>query len=227
MLKFPPGVSAFDRGALEYDHWFNQNRAVYEAEIKAVKALLPQTGLQLEVGVGTGRFAIPFGIAIGVDPALHALRIALDRGISVCQAYGERLPFGKNQFNVVLLVTVDPFVLNFRLLLVEAYRVLKPESRIVLGVIDKDSALGRIYESQKEFDPFYRHARFHSADEIMSDLYQTGFESIQACQTLLGLPTSNTTPGKIHIGSSRDDLSIQTGYGVGAFVVFSGQKPKT
>jgi len=220
-----PGISVFDEQAFEYDRWFDENRSIYEAEIKALKRYVPQEGLGLEVGIGTGRFAVPFNVKVGVDPAHQALKKDFDRRVSVCQAYGEQLPFRKDQFDFLLLITVDPFVADFRTLLEEAYRVLLPEGHAILGVTDKDSPLGKIYEGQKEGDPFYRAAHFHSANEIRKDLEHIGFESIQTCQTVLGLPNSMTTTGKICFGLRGDYLGVKNGYGEGAFVVFCAQKP--
>lgn len=225
MLDGRPCISVFDDRAHEYDRWFDENRAIYEAEIGALKRFMPREGLGLEVGIGTGRFALPLNIQLGIDPAYQALRMARDRGILVCQAYGERLPFGRHQFEIVLLVTVDPFVVDFQPLLKEAFRVLKPEGHAILGVIDRDSPLGKMYESQKESDPFYREARFHSAKEIEKDLKLTGFVAIRTCQTVLGFPNSNATAEKIHFRLKDNYLNVRNGHGNGAFVAFSARKP--
>ncbi len=46
------------------------------AELAAVESLWPATGQGLEIGVGTGRFAVPLGIKIGVEPARAMAEIA-------------------------------------------------------------------------------------------------------------------------------------------------------
>jgi ubiquinone/menaquinone biosynthesis C-methylase UbiE len=227
MKAASPGISVFDERALEYDRWFDENPSIYEAEIEAMKRFVPQQGMGLEVGIGTGRFAMPFAIQVGIDPAYRALKTALAREIAVCQAFGERLPFKNDQFDFVQLITVDPFVADFSTLLREAYRVLVPEGHAILGVIDKDSPLGQIYESEKGSDPFYRTAHFHSADEIHAHLRRTGFGPIQSCQTLIGIPALGTPAGKIHSEYHEDFLSVMNDYGEGGFVVFNAQKPRT
>ena len=52
-----------------YEAWFTHHQAAYHSELLAVRALLPWQGLGLEIGVGTGRFAGPLGIKVGVDPS--------------------------------------------------------------------------------------------------------------------------------------------------------------
>jgi len=46
-----------------------------------VRVLLPWQGLGLEIGVGTGRFAAPLGIKVGVDPSMAMLAYAAERGV--------------------------------------------------------------------------------------------------------------------------------------------------
>lgn len=74
-------IELFEQYAKEYDAWFDRNPAAYEAELRAVKAALPVGGSGLEIGVGTGRFAAPLGIRVGVDPSPAMASIARARGI--------------------------------------------------------------------------------------------------------------------------------------------------
>lgn len=60
-----PRISPFEKYAEQYESWFEKNRWVYEAELRAVKAMLPAVGTGLEIVVGTGRFAGPLGIKDG------------------------------------------------------------------------------------------------------------------------------------------------------------------
>ena len=64
-----PKISPFEKYAEQYEEWFVENRWVYEAELRAVKAMLPVGGHGVEIGVGSGRFAEPLGIKIGVEPS--------------------------------------------------------------------------------------------------------------------------------------------------------------
>jgi len=88
-----PKISSFEKYAGQYEDWFVKNRWVYEAELRAVKAMLPLGGNGVEVGVGTGRFAEPLGIKIGVEPSKRMRQIAQKRGIRVLDGVAEELPF--------------------------------------------------------------------------------------------------------------------------------------
>ena len=144
-----PVVKVFEQHAQEYDEWFDAHEPVYQAELAALRKFLPPSGMGIEVGVGTGRFAVPLGIRFGIDPSRHMLNIARQRGLQVCQAVGERLPFRDGQFDLVLLVTVICFVDDVPALLRELNRVLKSGGHLVIGFINRDSRLGQLYESRK------------------------------------------------------------------------------
>lgn len=206
-------ITCFDRHAQAYDRWFNENGNVYQAEVDALRVFVPPTGIGLEIGVGTGRFAVPFGIQIGVEPAARMAQIARHRGVSVCRALGEQLPFRDDQFDFALLVTVICFVDDVSALLGEARRVLKTNGRLVIGFIDRNSTLGGLYESRKDASKFYRDARFYSAVEVADWIRQGGFGKIRFCQTLFGLPGETLRTGP-----------VREGYGQGAFVVLSAER---
>jgi ubiquinone/menaquinone biosynthesis C-methylase UbiE len=220
------GVTVFDERAEEYDLWFEENGLILQAEINALRPFVPRIGTGLEVGVGTGRFAASLGVEVGIDPARRALQIARARAIKVCQAFGEHLPFEANHFDYVLLVTIDPFVPDVTGLLNEIRRVLKPKGPLILGMIDKGSPLGQIYEAHKGEDPFYQVAQFHTTNEIIAYLEQTGFEVLQTRQTITGIPDTTVTTEQVEEGYAVDALQIQEGHGEGAFVALSAEKKK-
>lgn len=207
------GVTVFDKHADEYDRWFDEHEQIYQAEVNALRRLIPQTGLGVEVGVGTGRFSIPFGIRIGIEPSGKMAQIAKARRIAVCLAVGEELPFRDNQFDFVLLVTVVCFVRDVAQLLHEVRRVIKVGGTVIIGFIDKDSALGQSYETRKDTDKFYQGAHFYSAPEIAALIRQVGFGELQCCQTIFGLPNNSTTA-----------YQVRDGYGEGAFVAVKAIK---
>jgi ubiquinone/menaquinone biosynthesis C-methylase UbiE len=220
------GVTVFDERAEEYDLWFDENRLILQTEISALRPFVPETGTGLEIGVGTGRFAVALGVEVGIDPARRTLQIARARGIEVCQAFGEHLPFEADHFEYALLVTVDPFVPDVRCLLKEVWRVLKPAGSLILGMIDKSSPLGQVYESHKQEDPFYQVAHFHTTEEIITHLERAGFEVLQARQTITGIPDTTVTTEQVEEGYAVDALQIQEGHGEGAFVAMKAEKKK-
>ncbi len=209
-----PVVTVFDQHAQEYDDWFDAHEPVYQAEVSALRKFIPGEGLSLEVGIGTGRFAVPLGIRFGIDPSRRMLGIARKRGLRVCQAAGEQLPFHDRQFDLVLLVTVICFVDDVPTLLRELRRVLKSDGHLIIGFINRNSELGRLYEQRKEASPFYRDARFYSVEEVTAWVKAAGFNAIQLGQTLFGRPSEFSTRG----------LEVREGSGNGAFVVLSAQK---
>ena len=82
-------MNVFEEYALEYDEWFEAHKWVYQSEGEAVRKFIPKTGEGVEIGVGTGRFSIPFGIKVGVEPAKAMAEIARKRGISVYESKAE------------------------------------------------------------------------------------------------------------------------------------------
>ncbi len=207
------GVTAFDKYAEEYDRWFDENKQIHQAEVNTLQQFIPQTGLGVEVGVGTGRFSIPFGIRIGIEPSRNMAQIAKARNLDVCLAIGERLPFRDGQFDYALLVTVVCFVRDVAQLLREVKRVVKIGGKIIIGFIDKDSSLGQLYESRKDTEKFYKEAHFYSVAEIATLLCQVGFGEFQFCQAIIGLPNNRATA-----------YQVRDGYGEGAFVAVSAIK---
>jgi SAM-dependent methyltransferase len=207
------GVAVFDKHADEYDRWFDENQRIYQAEVNALRRFVPEAGFGIEVGVGTGRFSTPFGIRIGVEPSRNMAQIAKTRNILVCQAVGERLPFRDGQFDFALLVTVVCFVKDVAPLLHEVSRVTKIGGKVIIGFIDRESALGRLYESRKGADKFYKKAHFYSAPEIVAFVRQVGLGELQFCQTIIGLPNNSATA-----------YQVRAGYGEGAFVAVSAIK---
>ena len=130
-------AAPFESHHRRYDEWFEQHAAVYYSELLAVRTLLPCHGLGLSIGVGTGRFAAPLGIDVGIDPAGAVLDYAVKRGISAVRAVSEALPFVPGCFDYALIVTTICFVDNIDSMMSEVHRVLKPDGVLVVGFIDR------------------------------------------------------------------------------------------
>ncbi|MEK7396818.1 MAG: methyltransferase domain-containing protein [Candidatus Poribacteria bacterium] len=207
------GIQVFEKWAQEYDDWFDINRFAYESEVLALRKFVPQNCKGLEVGVGTGRFSVPYGIKAGVEPARAMADVAQNRGIQVYEAKAEELPFESESFDFVLMVTTICFLQDPMQALKEAKRVLKPEGYIIIGMIDRDSPLGKVYESKKEYSKFYKYAKFYSVSQVLEWLMKLEYSHIEACQTIFKNPEEMTAID-----------AVRNGYGEGAFVVISAQK---
>lgn len=212
-MRIVPKIRPFEENVERYEAWFDRCRLAYESELGAIRALMPRGGEGLEVGVGTGRFAGPLGVRSGVEPSPAMGRLAIERGIEVRFGVAENLPFEDTSFDYLLLVVtvcfLDDVYLSFR----EAYRVLRPGGHILIGFIDRISALGRAYEKNREENVFYREATFFSTDEVIFYLSQAGFGEFVLRQTIFQHPAEmkETDPAK-------------PGYGEGSFVVVRGEK---
>jgi SAM-dependent methyltransferase len=205
-------ITRFERNAAAYDRWFDDHPAVYRAELAAVRRFIPTTGRGLEIGVGSGRFAAPLGVTVGVDPAWHMAALAQRRGVLVCCAMGEVLPFRPARFDFALLVTVICFVADVPALLREARRILRRDGSLTIAFINRDSALGRRYKSRQARSEFYRGARFYSPAEVATFIRNAGFTQPRFCRTLLG-PREGA-----------NELEVRDGYGTGGFVVASARR---
>jgi len=186
----------FDQLAERYDRWYEEpfGASAYQLELKALKRFVRDFQRGLEVGVGTGRFAVPLKISYGVDPSYAMLRKAYQRGVRAVQARGEELPFCSQSFDLALLMVTLCFVDRPVEVLREVARVLRPQGRLVLGLILKESPWARYYEEKgRRGHPLYRMAHFYSSDELSGMLSQAGF-SIREWATTLFEPPQTEKP---------------------------------
>ena len=129
---------------------------------------MPKKRKGIEIGVGTGRFAAPLEIKLGLEPSTKMRKIAEKRGIRVIEGVAENLPFPNAQFDFALMVTTICFLDDIESSFQEVHRILRPKGRFIIGLIDRDSLLGRLYEKNKKNNEFYRFATFYSVDEVLS-----------------------------------------------------------
>ncbi len=206
-------VEPFEEYASQYEDWFKRNRFAYESELRAIREQLPKTGKGIEIGIGSGRFAAPLGIKIGIEPSRKMRKLAQNRGIETIEGIAERLPFRDSQFEFALMVTTICFVDDIQVSFQEACRVLKPGGCFIIGFIDKESPVGRSYQQHKEHSVFYRIATFYSVDEVVSNLKKVAFRNFNFTQTIFH-----------NLGDIKDIEPIKEGYGEGSFVVIRATK---
>ncbi|MEZ0344467.1 MAG: methyltransferase domain-containing protein [Caldimicrobium sp.] len=206
------GSEVFNEHAKEYELWYEKYKPVYLSEIEAIRPHLVK-GLSLEIGVGSGRFAEPLRIDFGLDPSTEMLKLAKNRKIKVIKGVAERLPFKNESFDLILMVVTICFLDDPEKALFEVKRVLKPQGRIIIGFVDKESFLGKIYLSKKDKSVFYREAKFYSSEEILLLLKKADFTSFHITQTIFK-PLEEIVELE----------PVKKGYGEGGFVVISATK---
>lgn len=159
------GYNVFDKNALIYDSWFDKNKYLYLTELEAVRKAIGNKKYKnaVEIGAGTGRFSEPLGIKTGIEPSENMGMQAVKRGIAVVKGYGEAIPFLDESFDLVLIAFTLCFVKDPIKVLSESERILKEGGRLVTGIIDRDTELGRMYLLKKKTDLFYRDAKFYSS----------------------------------------------------------------
>jgi SAM-dependent methyltransferase len=208
-----PKISPFEKHAKRYEEWFEANRWVYEAELRALKAMLPLVGKGVEIGVGTGRFAEPLGIKIGVEPSKRMRQIAEKRGIQVVGGTAEEIPFDDDCFDFVLMVTTICFVDDVDRALVEAHRVLSHKGCLIVAFVDRKSLVGQTYLDCLDENLFYKEATFFSVDEIVELMDKAGFIDLTFKQTIFK-----------SLSETAKNEPVKSGHGEGSFVVIRGRK---
>lgn len=205
-------TEAFEKYSGEYEAWFETYPELYEAEIKTIQKLLLPFENGVEIGIGSGRFALPLGIKKGIEPSKKMAQIARSKALEVIEGCAEKLPLEDERYDFVLMITTICFVDDALQSLQEIYRILKPGGFVIIGFVEKDSELGKRYEKNRKESRFYKEATFYSAEEVISLLEKAGFGGITSCQTLFG--------------KTLDDVKteIREGSGEGAFIAIRGMK---
>ena len=206
-------IDPFETHARDYEAWFERNPWAYRSELDALRCQLPVVGSGIEIGVGSGRFAGPLGIRIGIDPSPAMRALAGQRGITALDAQAEELPFEDSSFDHALMVTTICFLDDVPASFREVFRILKPKGALILGFVDKDSPLGAEYQKKKAASKFYASARFYSADDVIRMAKEAGFRRFHCVQTLFGDLEQ----------MDRAD-PVKEGKGHGSFVVIKAEK---
>lgn len=205
----------FDKHVEDYEKWYEAYPVVYQSEIAALREQLqklPENLRGIEVGLGTGRFALPLGIREGIEPSEAMAKKARDRGIEVMNDVAENLPYGDLKFDFVLFVTIC-HLNSLKNALDEAHRVLKHKGCILIGFLDKDQSVAKQYIEKRNTSTFFAKANFYSVDQIITLLKETGFKDLEFNQTLFG-----------NLDKIKEIQLARPGFGEGSFVVVKATK---
>jgi len=180
-----------------------------------LRPFVPWEGNGLEIGVGSGRFAAPLGIQLGLDPSPAMLVYAAACGIEVVKGVAEAMPFTDNRFDHALAMTTICFLDSVAKMLAEARRVLKSGGSLIIGFIDRESDMGQDYLTHQAESVFYREASFYSADEVERLLLEAGFAIDAWGQTLAR-----------RLPETREIEPLRPGRGQCGFVVVAASNTK-
>jgi ubiquinone/menaquinone biosynthesis C-methylase UbiE len=186
-----PSRRVFDEYANDYDTWFDEHDDVFQAQQRMLRAAIPNQGQGLEVGVGSGRFAVPSGTRYGIDPSRELIRIAKRRSIEVVRGEGEHLPYRTSSFDYVLMMTVICFLDDVTAVFREVNRVLQPGGILIIGFIEKDGEIYRIYQGETKKGRFLRVARFRTAEEVDEFFRDAGFAQVSVIKRSRGFCVMN------------------------------------
>lgn len=211
MLQIEP----FEKHTTEYEAWFDKYNIVYQTELLAIKnhlEQLPENIIGIEVGIGSGKYALPLGIKEGVEPSEKMRELAIKRGLDVMDGTAEHLPYKDLHFDFVLFVTICHLD-NVNEALKEAYRVLKNDGSIIITFIDKNSSLGEEYEKKRNKSKFYKYARFYAVNDVLALLKVAKFKNPVITQTIFK-----------NLDDIKEIEQPKEGFGEGAFVVIRANK---
>ena len=205
----------FEKNVEEYEKWYEDYPEVYQSELAAIKEQLlklPEDIRGIEVGLGTGKFALPLGIKEGVEPSEAMAAKAIKRGIEIIDGVAEKLPYGDLQFDFVLFVTVCHFD-NMKNALAEAHRVLKPKGSILIGFLDKEQSVAKQYIEKRQQSTFFANAKFYTVDRLTTLLKEARFKDLEFNQTLFD-----------DLDEIKKIQMPKQGFGEGSFVVVKATK---
>ncbi len=162
-------------------------------------------GLILDVGVGLGRLLSRFTSLrrCGMDISFSYLEIAKTKGIEVCYAKIEDMPYREGLFDIVTCADVLEHVLDLNLCCAKILSVLKPGGTLIVRVPyreDLNQYLSNTYP--------YRYAHVRNFDEYsLRLLFERVFDGEFMENNMVGrLPFDNRRLKRFHALPKRDEI---------------------
>jgi len=159
-------MALFDPFAKNYDNFYFSKLGSFvdsvEKQLIEEMADFKQGETVLDIGSGTGTYSIWMAKkslkVTAIDQSTEMTKIAKDKAekekVNIDWKIGNAhsLPFANETFELIISVTAIEFMENPKAVLSEAFRVLKPGGRLVIGVLAKESPWGELYQ-KLEHDP--------------------------------------------------------------------------
>ncbi len=208
----------FDQYASQYDAWFLDNQNVLYSEARLVAYFLKDAGDIFSVGCGSGLFEMilkkEFNISIkhGLEPSEGMAAIARKRGVQVEITAIEDADLGKECYDTILFNGTPSYITDLQMAFNKAYAALRPNGRIVVIDVPKESSYALLYNLAKALetwnhpllenvhprDPypieFVKIANWRTTKEKTEMLVKSGFANLKYAQTLTKHPVfSNNT----------------------------------
>jgi len=113
------------------------------------------------------------------------------------------------------MITTICFVDDIYRSFAEANRILKNSGNLIIGFVDKESPVGKIYLKLKAQNLFYKDALFYRTEEVYKILENRGFLVEETWQTVFG-----------NLEEINRVQEVITGSGKGSFIVIKARKNK-
>ncbi len=182
-------LTRFDTRAETYEGWFRTPLGAFvdRREKEMIIGLLrPSPGETiLEVGSGTDYFlkevARSGARCVGIEPSAEMLSVARSEpleNVADVRGCGEWLPFKDGSFDGLLYMTTLEFAQDVDAALREAARVVRPEGRLVFGVLNTDGPWAR---ARRREGGLWAETRFFGATELGALLRPLGSLLMDYC----------------------------------------------
>ena len=231
------GKQKFDGYASKYDEWFMVNDNLFTSELRLFKKVLGDiTGKKLlSVGCGSGLFEsyIDSSNIEGIEPSEDMGKIAEKRGINIIK-YGliEDVDLPDNTYDIIYFNGSSSYMENLTPVYEKALKALKPDGKLILLDVPKESAFGFMYLLGKSLNT-YEHEYlegampalpyplalaasgvWHSTEEKIEVLKNLGIEKFDFYQTLVKNP----------MYTNEEPEEVVEGYKSGGYVAIITQK---
>ena len=231
------GKQKFDGYASKYDEWFMVNDNLFTSELRLFKKVLGDiTGKKLlSVGCGSGLFEsyIDSSNIEGIEPSEDMGKIAEKRGINIIK-YGliEDVELPENTYDIIYFNGSSSYLENLTPVYENTLNALKPDGKLILLDVPKESAFGFMYLLGKSLNT-YEHEYlegampalpyplalaasgvWHSTEEKIEVLKNLGIEKFDFYQTLVKNP----------MYTNEEPEEVVEGYKSGGYVAIIAQK---